>query len=165
MYEYDKDNIPENILKKLKKYMDNPKFTPDAVEKVSRACKSMCMWVRAMDLYAKVIKTVEPKRQRLASAQAELDVVMATLKEKQEKLAGVERQIAELQKMYDESVAEKQKLEKNMSLTQARLKRSGKLTTALADEKLRWEQSVAVSDSADYIFVLIYYFLLSLVQY
>lgn len=34
--EYDKDNIPEAILKKLKKYMDNPKFIPEAVEKVSK---------------------------------------------------------------------------------------------------------------------------------
>ena len=25
----------------------------------------MCMWVRAMDLYAHVFRTVEPKRQRL----------------------------------------------------------------------------------------------------
>ena len=62
--DYDKDNIPDSTLKKLKKYMDNPKFNPDDVEKVSKACKSLCMWVRAMDLYAKVFKTVEPKRQK-----------------------------------------------------------------------------------------------------
>ncbi|XP_012945205.1 dynein heavy chain 6, axonemal [Aplysia californica] len=29
---------------------------------VSQACRSMVMWVRAMDLYAKVFRTVEPKR-------------------------------------------------------------------------------------------------------
>ena len=145
LYEYDKDNIPQPILNKLKKYIENPKFTPEAVEKVSKACKSMCMWVRAMDLYAKVIKTVEPKRQKLKAAQDELAVVMSTLKEKQDKLAAVEAQIAALQKSYDDSVAEKQKLEKTMALTTARLKRSGKLTSALADEKTRWEESVAVS--------------------
>ena len=82
---------------------------------------------------------------RLASAQAELDAVMATLREKQSKLAAVEAQIAELQKSYDDSVNEKQRLEKNMALTEARLKRAGKLTTALGDEKARWEISVAVS--------------------
>jgi len=36
LYDYDKDNIPEALLKKLKKYTDNPKFVPDAVEKVSK---------------------------------------------------------------------------------------------------------------------------------
>lgn len=29
----------------------------------------MCMWVRAMDLYAKVLKEVGPKREKLAKAQ------------------------------------------------------------------------------------------------
>ena len=38
------------------------------VKKVSfpfgQACKSMCMWVRAMDQYSHVYRTVEPKRQK-----------------------------------------------------------------------------------------------------
>ena len=32
------DNIPDSTLKKLKKYIDNPKFTPENVEKVSKVC-------------------------------------------------------------------------------------------------------------------------------
>ena len=105
----------------------------------------MCMWVRAMDIYARVFRTVEPKRNKLAAAEKELAVVMSTLKEKQDKLAAVEAEIAELQKSYDDSVASKQHLEKTMALTTARLKRAGKLTIALADEKVRWEQNVVVS--------------------
>ncbi|CAG5121595.1 unnamed protein product, partial [Candidula unifasciata] len=140
--DYDKDHIPESTLRSLKKYIDNPKFVPDAVEKVSKACKSMVMWVRAMDLYAKVFRTVEPKRVALAKAQQELDTVMSLLKEKQSKLAAVEAKIAQLQKSYDDSVAEKMKLERNIATTAGRLKRSSKLTTALADEQIRWKESV-----------------------
>ncbi|KAK7497834.1 hypothetical protein BaRGS_00010968 [Batillaria attramentaria] len=149
--EYDKDNIPEKLLKKLKPYIDNPKFIPEAVEKVSKACKSMVMWVRAMDLYARVFRTVEPKRQRvylvsfryrLNQAQAELDQTMKMLKEKQGQLAEVEGKIAQLQKSYDNSVAEKQKLERNIATTAGRLKRAAKLTTALADEQVRWSETV-----------------------
>ena len=58
------ENISEAMLKKLKKYIENPKFLPDIVEKTSKACKSMCLWVRALDLYAKVFRTVEPKREK-----------------------------------------------------------------------------------------------------
>ena len=61
---YLQENISESLLKKLKKYIENPKFVPEIVEKTSKACKSMCLWVRAMDLYARVVKTVEPKRER-----------------------------------------------------------------------------------------------------
>ena len=41
---FDKDNVPEATTKKLRKYIDNPSFTPDQVEKVSKAAKSLCMW-------------------------------------------------------------------------------------------------------------------------
>ena len=61
---YLQDNIPDSMLKKLKKYIENPRFVPEIVEKTSKACKSMCLWVRAMDLYSKVYRTVEPKRER-----------------------------------------------------------------------------------------------------
>ena len=82
---------------------------------------------------------------RLAEARSELDQVMKMLKEKQDSLAAIEAKIAELQKTYDESVAEKQKLERSIAQTAARLKRSAKLTTALADEQIRWDESVKVS--------------------
>ncbi|EDO27355.1 predicted protein, partial [Nematostella vectensis] len=62
LMDYDKDKIPDSTLRKLKKYIDNPKFVVEVVEKVSKACRSMVMWVRAMDLYARVYRTVEPKR-------------------------------------------------------------------------------------------------------
>ena len=34
--DYDKDNISDVILKKLKKYIENPKFIPDEVAKTSK---------------------------------------------------------------------------------------------------------------------------------
>uniref|UniRef100_A0A3P8PCE0 AAA+ ATPase domain-containing protein n=1 Tax=Astatotilapia calliptera TaxID=8154 RepID=A0A3P8PCE0_ASTCA len=142
--EYDKDNIKPRILLKLQKYINDPNFMPEKVEKVSRACRSMCMWVRAMDLYSRVFKEVGPKREKLAKAQEELDVTMATLKEKQKKLQEVENQIKVLQEQFDSSMNEKEDLVNTMALTQARLIRAGKLTFALGDEQVRWEESVAL---------------------
>nr|XP_019939373.1 PREDICTED: dynein heavy chain 6, axonemal [Paralichthys olivaceus] len=142
--DYDKDNIKPQILQKLQKYINNADFIPEKVEKVSRACKSMCMWVRAMNLYSRVLKEVGPKRQKLALAQKELDMTMATLKEKQEKLQEVEKQIKVLQEQFDSSVNEKEELVNTMALTKARLTRAGKLTSALGDEQVRWEESVAL---------------------
>ncbi|ELK07669.1 Dynein heavy chain 6, axonemal [Pteropus alecto] len=146
LLEYDKENIKPQILAKLQKYINNPDFVPEKVEKVSKACKSMCMWVRAMDLYSRVVKEVEPKRQKLRAAQAELDVTMTTLKEKQALLKQVEDQIHTLQDEYDKSVNEKESLAKTMALTKARLIRAGKLTAALGDEQVRWEESIQKFD-------------------
>lgn len=63
LQEYDKDHMNDPMLKVLKnKYINNPDFIPDKVATQSKVCKSLCMWVRALDVYAKVFKVVEPKR-------------------------------------------------------------------------------------------------------
>ncbi|KAI9095538.1 hypothetical protein DFS34DRAFT_182154 [Phlyctochytrium arcticum] len=142
MAEYDKDNIPESVSKKLKKYIENPNFTPEAVEKVSKACKSMSMWVIAMDLYSRVFKEVQPKRRRLEEAQAVLETTQAKLAEKTAALQQVESQLEKLKQKYEESVASKRELADKMEETTRRLGRAGKLTTALADEQIRWAESV-----------------------
>ncbi|CAH8560243.1 unnamed protein product [Schistosoma turkestanicum] len=142
LVEYPKDDITDAQLRKLKKFIDNPEFMPEIVEKTSKACKSMCMWVRALDLYAHIFRTVEPKRKRLEAANADLNVVMLKLQQKQAELASVEQKIASLQQEYDQSVSEKKKLEHRLALTSARLKRAGKLTAALADEQDRWKLSI-----------------------
>lgn len=58
-----------------------------------KVAKSICMWVRAIDQYAKVYKIVEPKMMKLNAAETELNQVMAILREKQQQLAEVEAYI------------------------------------------------------------------------
>ena len=36
MVEIDKDNIPEQVSKRIRRYIDNPRFTPDETVKYSR---------------------------------------------------------------------------------------------------------------------------------
>ncbi|KAG8234154.1 hypothetical protein J437_LFUL014944 [Ladona fulva] len=142
LQEYDKDSISDALLRKLKEYVDNPNFVPDLVESHSKACKSLCMWVRAIDCYAKIYRVVQPKRKRLQAAEEELNQVMTVLREKQKRLAEVEAQIAQLEAAYDTSMAEKLELERIIELTATRLHRAGRLITALGDEETRWEQLV-----------------------
>jgi Microtubule-binding stalk of dynein motor len=56
LFDYDKDNISEAVMKRLQKYLDNPDFTPEAVAKQSKAAQSLCMWARAMEVYYRVSK-------------------------------------------------------------------------------------------------------------
>ncbi|ORX87336.1 hypothetical protein BCR32DRAFT_215454 [Anaeromyces robustus] len=142
MIEFDKDNIPEATTKKLKKYIENPNFTPENVEKVSKACKSMCMWVIALDKYSHIFREVQPKRKRLEEAQEALKITQAKLAEKTAALKQVEDQLNELKQSYENSNAEKQELINKKEETTKRLDRANKLTLALADEQGRWIQSV-----------------------
>lgn len=63
---------------------------------------------------------------------------------KQQELADVESKIQRLQIQYDGAVNNLQTLQSNMALAEARLGRSGRLTSALGDEKIRWENSIKV---------------------
>jgi hypothetical protein len=62
LIEFDKDNITPLTQKKLSKYIQDPLFLPELVSRQSKAATSLCMWVRAMDVYADVSKVVAPKK-------------------------------------------------------------------------------------------------------
>jgi dynein heavy chain len=70
LQQFEKDKISDALLKKLEEYIEHPDFVPEKVATQSKACKSMCMWVRAVDMYAKVYKVVEPKRKRFVDIPA-----------------------------------------------------------------------------------------------
>ncbi len=65
--------------------------------KQSKAAQSLCLWVRAMDTYARVLRVVEPKRQALAGAQERLGAMSGALLAKQQQLAALEARVAKLQ--------------------------------------------------------------------
>lgn len=69
--------------------MSNPEFEPSLVKNASKACEGICKWVRALDIYDRVIKIVAPKKLKLAEAEAELDVQMSKLEEKRAELKTV----------------------------------------------------------------------------
>ena len=48
LLEYDRDHIPVEVIARLKPFMANPDFTPEAVGRQSKAARSLCMWVRAV---------------------------------------------------------------------------------------------------------------------
>ena len=50
-----------------------PDFTPEVVGKQSVAAMSLCMWVLAINKYAKVSKEVEPKRKKLEELNAKVN--------------------------------------------------------------------------------------------
>lgn len=71
---YDKDNIPVKIIEKIRPYVANPEFEPNKILQASKAAYGLCCWVRAMEAYDRVAKVVEPKKQKLAESEAELEV-------------------------------------------------------------------------------------------
>ena len=70
----------------------------------------MCMWVRAMDLYAKIFKSIEPKRIRLLQSESELALAMAALREETDRVAHIESTITSIQSSYQVRQIRRKKL-------------------------------------------------------
>ncbi|EQC29095.1 hypothetical protein SDRG_13255 [Saprolegnia diclina VS20] len=140
---FDKDNIPDAVIAKVQPYIDDPNFTPDAIEKSSKACTAICMWARAMYTYYFVAKSVEPKKQALAQAQTELDATMEILRGAQAGLKQVTDRLAELEASYNAAIAKKEELAAKVIQCQVQLSNADKLIGGLGGEETRWKATVA----------------------
>lgn len=141
---YNKDAIPASTMKRIReKYMPDRDFDPDVIKNVSTACEGLCKWVRAMEVYDRVIKIVEPKKLKLSAAEAELGAQMEILNGKRAQLKNV---LDKLQALNDQLAAEnknKKELEDNIQLCSDKLVRAEELIGGLGGEKKRWGQTAA----------------------
>lgn len=55
---YDRDNISEKLIEEIEPFISMPEFEPEVVDRASKACSGICMWVRAMHKYYHVVKMV-----------------------------------------------------------------------------------------------------------
>uniref|UniRef100_A0A8D2DP18 Dynein axonemal heavy chain 1 n=1 Tax=Sciurus vulgaris TaxID=55149 RepID=A0A8D2DP18_SCIVU len=147
LFKFDKDNIGDMVIKAIQPYIDNEEFQPAAIAKVSKACTSICQWVRAMHKYHFVAKAVEPKRQALREAQDDLEVTQRILEEAKQRLREVEDGIATMQAKYRECIAKKEELELKCDQCEQRLSRADKLINGLSDERVRWQETVENLDN------------------
>jgi dynein heavy chain, axonemal len=145
---YDKDNIPPKVVAALDKYVNNyPNFKPEIVKQSTEALKSLCEWVLAIQTYTKVVKKIEPLKENLKIMNEKFSIADAKLKEKQDVLNKELDKLDELKKSVNKCKAEKEKLDKEIKLTEIRLVRAEKLTTGLADEHRRWGENIEILDS------------------
>ena len=54
--EFDKDNIPGEVITKIRPYLSMPELSPDVVKKASKAAHGLALWVFAIEKYDKVAK-------------------------------------------------------------------------------------------------------------
>lgn len=139
---YDKDNIPERIMNKIRTtILTNPNFDPERIRQVSTACEGLCRWVFALSEYDKVAKVVAPKRQALAKAEADYSAAMEQLTLKRNQLQEVRERLARLETLLAQRRAEYQAMTDEVKECEEKLRRAEELIGGLGGEYTRWSET------------------------
>ena len=139
---YDKDNISPAMIKRLDKFVQDPEFQEELVNKKSEAAGALCVWVHAMHTYAMVNRTVEPKKLKVKRLEQALMTKEKALAASNEILAQVVAQVQELENTYNENNDALTALQDKAESLSTKLRRADNLVSGLAGEGERWELSI-----------------------
>jgi len=140
---YDKDNVPESCRKEVQVYIKDPMFVPDLVKTQSSAAAGLCSWCINILIYYGVFCEVAPKRMALAKANAELQAAKDKLAIVEKKVAELQAQLKILTDQFDEANAAKLKCEQDAQATAYTINLANRLVGGLSSEKIRWTDTVS----------------------
>lgn len=101
MINYDKDNIPDALVAKIKPMMEKEELSEAKVKSASGALVAVRIWILAMITYHEVLKIVGPKKAIAAEMGAKLAIVQKDLGEKQAQVREINAKLDKLQKQMD----------------------------------------------------------------
>ena len=136
---FDKDNIPEHVIKKIvKDFRDDPNFQPSRVKQASAAAKGLCEWIIKLKQYDEIARFIKPKQLALEHAQKMYKSKMLELAAKQEELKDIVDKFEQLQQKLEETHEHKLQLQNDIKDCEVKLQRAKALLEGLGEEKERW---------------------------
>ncbi|XP_074463654.1 dynein axonemal heavy chain 9 isoform X3 [Larus michahellis] len=142
LIKFNKENIHENCLKALQPYLEDPKFKPEFVTTKSYAAAGLCSWVVNIVRFHEVYCDVEPKRQALSKANAELAAAQEKLASIKAKIARLNENLAKLTAKFEKATSDKLKCQQEAEATACTIALANRLVGGLASENVRWVEAV-----------------------
>ncbi|XP_014742318.1 PREDICTED: dynein heavy chain 9, axonemal [Sturnus vulgaris] len=139
---FNKENIHENCLKALQPYLQDPKFNPEFVATKSSSAAGLCSWVLNMARFHRVFSEVQPKRQALDRANAELAAAQDKLATVKAKIARLNENLSKLTARFEQATADKVKCQQQAEATACTIALANRLVGGLASENVRWAEAV-----------------------
>lgn len=139
---YSTEDITDDVREKMKsRYLDNPEYNFEKVNRASVACGPMVKWAIAQINYADMLKQVEPLRNELQSLEEQADVNKERGEEVKKLINHLEKSIAAYKEEYAILISQAQAIKTDLANVQAKVDRSMALLKSLASEQQRWETS------------------------
>ncbi|NWI39535.1 DYH9 protein, partial [Picathartes gymnocephalus] len=142
LIKFDKENIHENCLRALQPYLQDPKFNPEFVATKSAAAAGLCSWVLNIARFHRVFGEVQPKRQALHRANAELAAAQDKLATVKAKITRLNENLGKLTASFEKATSEKLKCQQEAEATACTISLANRLVGGLASENVRWAETV-----------------------
>ena len=126
----------------VRPYLSLEWFDPDIIATKNKAAAGLCSWVVNLVTYRDILITVEPKRQSLREANEQLETANARLDAVNQKVAELQATLDKLTSELNAANAEKDKAVALVEAGQQKLDLANRLTSALADENVRWAEGI-----------------------
>ena len=121
------------------KYLSNPDYSYDKVNRASVACGPLLKWAIAQLTYADMLSKVEPLRNELKHLEKEAERKVIDMEKTNDLIATLETRIAQYKTEYADLVSAAQAIKIDLSHVESKVERSIALIKNLSSEKKRWE--------------------------
>ncbi|KJH46392.1 ATPase family protein [Dictyocaulus viviparus] len=135
---FDTDSITTDILKQMDKYVNNPDWDFDKVNRASQACGPMVKWAKAQLLYSGMLHKVEPLRNELKRLESDAMKKTTEGNEVKARIAQLEQSIAAYKEEYAQLIGQAESIKMDLATVQEKVGRSTELLSSLRSERDRW---------------------------
>jgi dynein heavy chain 1 len=134
------ENVQEDIREKMRvRYVSNPDFTYEKVNRASQACGPMVKWARAQLDYADMLHQVEPLRNKLQQLEDDANVNRVKADGLIKLIENLEKSITQYKVEYADLIAQAQAIKTDLTNVESKVDRSVALLKSLFAEQQRWE--------------------------
>ena len=139
---FDTEDIQDDVREKMRqKYMSNPDYNFEKVNRASFACGPLVKWAIAQLSYADMLKRVEPLRNELQSLEAAAGTKQREADEMTAIIARLEESINSYKEEYAQLISQAEAIKNDLKQVQDKVDRSMSLLKSLGIEKDRWQET------------------------
>ena len=139
---FNTDDISDEVRIQMKrKYLDNPDYDYEKVNRASHACGPLVKWALAQFQYADMLKRVEPLRNELRELEVASEEKEREAAEMTALIGRLEESINNYKEEYAQLISQAEAIKTDLKQVQEKVDRSMSLLKSLGIEKDRWQET------------------------
>ncbi|RUP48413.1 dynein heavy chain [Jimgerdemannia flammicorona] len=124
-----------------RKYLSDPSFDYESVNRASKACGPLVKWVIALVNYSDILDRVGPLRNEVDQLEKDAETTKLQAATIEKMIVELEESIGRYKEEYALLISETEAIKKEMERVKSKVDRSMMLLSSLSSEKQRWESS------------------------